>query len=145
MNPTNPMSQFRNAALKELPDNPPMSFDDLTRGEQQEKTVFNLADELADLPDVLDLWKTMVEAANALPGLRVNGGTIRAKNTPLMVKKKIEQAQIEYNKARYKFHRLMNGRETGEQYRFMYSSYLDWEEIEWDQDLADELADDSDD
>lgn len=137
------LTPAKNYKGRELPNgNRPSSFDDLSWSKKQENSIYSLDGEIAENPELLPLWKAMVETANTIPELSVKGTEIVLKNTPKVIERKIEESAEAYDKERDRVHLHVNGVKRVEYY-YQVSDYLNAESLTLDTDEFIPAGDDS--
>lgn len=136
-----PMTDYIGVPLEELPvNNPPRQYADIEPhwGRPEGETLFTVPDLVLENPGLLDLWKTLVSAANENPLVEVDGHTIRRVMDGDEINRQIAKKHERYMYARREFHRLINGEKKGTVWMSSVSDYLERENIEWDAEWVEE-------
>lgn len=135
------MTEYIGVPLEELPHtNPPRSYGDIKPcyGEAEGAVLFTVPDIVLEMPELMDLWKTLVVTARENPLVEVDGNTIRRVMDGDEIDRQIRVKREQYLRARKYFHRVINREHEGDVWKHNASDYLTRENIEWDQAWVDE-------
>lgn len=136
-----PMADYIGVPLEELPmNNPPRQYSDIGPfwSEPVGEELFTVPDLVLETPGLLDLWKTLVSAAQENPLVEVDGHTIRRVMDGDEIDRQIRVKRDKYMEARKYFYRVINREREGQVWRINASDYLTRENIEWDENWVEE-------
>lgn len=136
-----PMTDYIGVPLEELPmNNPPRQYSDIepSWSEPTGAHLFSVPDLVLETPGLLDLWKTLVSAAQENPLVEVDGHTIRRVMDGDEINRQIRVKRDDYMAERRYFHRIVNGEHEGRVWMHNASTYVERENIEWDSDWVKE-------